>query len=83
VVYFRAGYAPTDYPDGYDGIEWKAREKIERSRVSKCPCLRYHLAGTKKVQQELTKDGTLDFFSMSYTRRRLLKLEMFLLIYVV
>ena len=23
-AYFRAGYAPTDYPDGYDGIEWQS-----------------------------------------------------------
>lgn len=62
VVYFRAGYAPTDYPDGYDGIEWQAREKMERSRATKCPSLGYHLAGTKKVQQELARPGTLERF---------------------
>jgi glutathione synthase len=39
LVYFRAGYAPTDYPDGYDGIEWDSRETIERSRATKCPNL--------------------------------------------
>jgi len=37
VVYFRAGYAPTDYPSGYNtadgsGIEWLARERLERGR---------------------------------------------------
>ncbi len=64
VVYFRAGYAPTDYPDGYDGIEWASRELIERSRATKCPQLGYHLAGTKKVQQELARPGVLErFFS--------------------
>ena len=39
LVYFRAGYAPTDYPDGYDGIEWQVREWMERSRATKCPIL--------------------------------------------
>lgn len=62
IVYFRAGYAPTDYPDGYDGIEWQSRELIERSRATKCPQLGYHLAGTKKVQQELARPGVLERF---------------------
>lgn len=62
LVYYRAGYAPTDYPDGYDGIEWKARETIERSKATKCPSLGYHLAGTKKVQQELARPGVLEQF---------------------
>lgn len=62
VVYFRAGYAPTDYPDGYDGIEWQSREVMERSRATKCPQLGYHLAGTKKVQQELARPGVLERF---------------------
>jgi len=62
VVYFRAGYAPTDYPDGYDGIEWDSRLMIECSRATKCPSLGYHLAGTKKVQQQLARPGTLERF---------------------
>lgn len=62
VAYFRAGYAPTDYPDGYDGIEWDSRECIERSRATKCPSLGYHLAGTKKVQQQLARPGALEKF---------------------
>jgi len=62
VVYFRAGYAPTDYPDGDDGAEWKARLTLETSRATKCPCLGYHLAGTKKVQQELARPGVLERF---------------------
>jgi hypothetical protein len=48
LVYYRAGYAPTDYPDGNDGIEWKARDTIERSKATKYPSLGYHLTGTKK-----------------------------------
>lgn len=62
IVYFRAGYAPTDYPDGYDGIEWKARAMLEKSRATKSPNLGYHLAGTKKVQQELARPGILERF---------------------
>ena len=67
VIYFRAGYAPTDYPSGYNtqdgsGIEWLARERLERSRATKCPCLGYHLAGTKKVQQELARPGVVERF---------------------
>jgi glutathione synthase len=66
IVYFRAGYAPTDYPDGLDGKEWKAREILERSRATKCPCLGYHLAGTKKVQQAVARPGVLErFFNMN------------------
>ncbi len=60
LVYYRAGYAPTDYPSGYDGVEWSAREMLEGSRATKCPSLGYHLAGTKKVQQELSRPGRLE-----------------------
>jgi glutathione synthase len=35
---------------------------IERSRATKCPQLGYHLAGTKKVQQELARPGVLERF---------------------
>ena len=60
LVYFRAGYAPTDYPDGDDGMEWQARALVETSRATKCPSLGYHLAGTKKVQQALARPGVLE-----------------------
>ncbi|CAH1269943.1 GSS [Branchiostoma lanceolatum] len=59
VVYFRAGYSPAHYPTEK---EWSARLKIERSRAIKCPCISYHLAGTKKVQQELAQPGVLERF---------------------
>jgi glutathione synthase len=62
VVYYRAGYAPTDYPDGDNGIEWRARLLIEGTKAAKCPSLGYHLAGTKKVQQELARPGILERF---------------------
>jgi glutathione synthase len=46
VAYFRSGYAPADYPTE---AEWRARRLIEHSFAVKCPCVGYHLAGTKKV----------------------------------
>ncbi|KAL6905846.1 hypothetical protein ACP4OV_003447 [Aristida adscensionis] len=59
VVYFRAGYAPNDYPSE---AEWRARLLIERSSAIKCPSISYHLVGTKKVQQELAKENVLERF---------------------
>lgn len=59
VIYFRAGYAPTDYPSE---LEWRARLLMEQSSAIKCPSISYHLAGTKKIQQELAKPGILERF---------------------
>lgn len=50
LVYFRAGYAPTEYQDQ---TAWDARLHIERSAAIKCPSVLLQLAGTKKVQQVL------------------------------
>ncbi|PWZ40858.1 Glutathione synthetase, chloroplastic [Zea mays] len=59
VVYFRAGYAPTDYPSE---AEWRARLLMEQSSAVKCPSIAYHLVGTKKIQQELAKPNVLERF---------------------
>ncbi|XP_024545766.1 glutathione synthetase, chloroplastic isoform X1 [Selaginella moellendorffii] len=59
VIYYRSGYAPTDYPSER---EWHARLLLERSSAIKCPSISYHLAGTKKVQQELAKPNVLERF---------------------
>jgi len=59
VVYFRAGYAPNDYPTD---AEWAARLLIEQSNVAKCPTVAYQLAGTKKVQQDLAGPGVVERF---------------------
>lgn len=59
VIYFRAGYHPSHYPSD---IEWNARLRMEKSKAIKCPTMHYHLAGTKKVQQELAKPGALEIF---------------------
>lgn len=50
VVYFRAGYGPSDYPDA---CAWDARYHLERSAAIKCPTVLTQLAGMKKVQQVL------------------------------
>ncbi|WOL04530.1 glutathione synthetase, chloroplastic [Canna indica] len=59
VVYFRAGYSPNDYPSE---AEWEARLLIEKSSAIKCPSISYHLVGTKKIQQELSKPNVLERF---------------------
>ncbi|KAL6139281.1 hypothetical protein ACLB2K_064558 [Fragaria x ananassa] len=59
IVYFRAGYTPNDYPSE---SEWRARLLMEQSSAIKCPSISYHLAGTKKVQQELAKPNVLERF---------------------
>jgi glutathione synthase len=50
LVYFRAGYGPSDYTSQRS---WDARLHIERSAAIKCPSVLTQLAGTKKVQQVL------------------------------
>eukprot|EP00897_Mesotaenium_endlicherianum_P003739 jgi/Mesen1/3393/ME000192S02564 len=62
VVYYRGGYAPTDYPSER---EWEARLLLERSRAVKCPSIAYHLAGAKRIQQELARPGVLERFVAS------------------
>ena len=59
VVYYRAGYAPTDYP-GEE--EWRARELLEKSSAVKSPSAAMHLAGCKKIQQALAQPGVLERF---------------------
>ncbi|XP_020101793.1 glutathione synthetase, chloroplastic isoform X3 [Ananas comosus] len=59
VVYFRAGYSPSDYPSE---SEWRARFLMEQSAAIKCPSISYHLVGTKKIQQELAKPNVLERF---------------------
>lgn len=39
---------------------WEARLLLERSRAVKCPDIATQLAGTKKVQQELSQPGMLE-----------------------
>jgi glutathione synthase len=59
VVYYRAGYAPTDYASPAD---YATRALLERSRAAQCPSLVLQLAGGKKVQEVLTRPGVLERF---------------------
>ncbi|XP_070766736.1 glutathione synthetase [Enoplosus armatus] len=59
VVYFRNGYMPQNYVSEQT---WDARLLMERSLAIKCPDISTHLAGTKKVQQMLTRPGVLEKF---------------------
>ncbi|XP_030686670.2 glutathione synthetase isoform X4 [Globicephala melas] len=56
VVYFRDGYMPSHYSPQ----NWGARLLLERSCAVKCPDIATQLAGTKKVQQELSRSGMLE-----------------------
>jgi len=56
VLYYRSGYDPSFY---HGEEEWGVRLLLERSRAIKCPSVEYHLAGTKKIQQELSGAGVL------------------------
>ncbi|KAI4113711.1 MAG: hypothetical protein LQ338_008126 [Usnochroma carphineum] len=50
LLYFRAGYSPAEYTSP---TSWRARLHLERSAAIKCPSILTHLAGSKKIQQEL------------------------------
>ena len=52
IVYFRAGYDPSHYPNNKG---WHAREMIERSSCIKCPSLKAHILTLKKVQFDLSQ----------------------------
>uniref|UniRef100_A0AAY4EDE5 Glutathione synthetase n=1 Tax=Denticeps clupeoides TaxID=299321 RepID=A0AAY4EDE5_9TELE len=58
IVYFRNGYMPQNYTEQ----SWEVRLMMERSLAIKCPDIGTHLAGTKKVQQELARPGVLESF---------------------
>ncbi|KAL8942293.1 MAG: hypothetical protein Q9216_001736, partial [Gyalolechia sp. 2 TL-2023] len=58
VIYYRAGYDEEEYtPTGM-----AARLQLEKSKAIKCPSLQVQIAGSKKVQQELSMPGVLERF---------------------
>lgn len=59
VVYYRAGYSPNDYPTSY---EWDARLLLESSHAIQCPSVLTQLAGSKKIQELLTRPNILRQF---------------------
>lgn len=61
VVYFRSGYAPSDYEMNPEAT-WAARLYLENSKAIKCPSLLTQLSGAKKIQQVLTSAETVREF---------------------
>ncbi|CDO95675.1 unnamed protein product [Kluyveromyces dobzhanskii CBS 2104] len=59
LVYFRAGYSPSDFVSEQD---WENRLTLEVSYAIKAPNLLTQLSGTKKIQQLLTNPTTLRKF---------------------
>lgn len=59
VTYYRAGYTPDDFSSE---VAKEGRRKIEASSTIQIPNLALHLAGTKKIQQVLTKKAVLQQF---------------------
>lgn len=68
VVYYRSGYAPTDYPTEE---EWDARVYLETSHAIKSPTLLTQLSGAKKIQQILTDKETIRKFLPNSTPQNL------------
>lgn len=62
VVYFRSGYAPTDFKTDQD---WTNRVTLETTLAIKAPSLLTQLSGAKKIQQILTDEKVLSRFIKS------------------
>ena len=62
VIYFRAGYTPTDFETP---AHFETRKVLERSLAIKCPSIALQLAGSKKVQAVLSDPGVLEQFLLS------------------
>ncbi|XP_038067931.1 glutathione synthetase-like [Patiria miniata] len=60
VVYYRVGYVPSHFCCGEKA--WDAKLLAEKSLAVTCPSIDWHLAGTKKIQQELSRPGVLEKF---------------------
>lgn len=67
VVYFRAGYSPSEYNSEKD---WENRLLLETSYAIKAPDVLTHLSGTKKIQQLLTSEDVLAKFVPDVTTRK-------------
>ncbi|XP_033626779.1 glutathione synthetase-like [Asterias rubens] len=60
VVYYRVGYVPSHFCCGERA--WDAKILVEKSLAVTCPSIDWHLAGSKKIQQELSRPGVLEKF---------------------
>ncbi|KAI4122380.1 MAG: hypothetical protein LQ338_005853 [Usnochroma carphineum] len=69
VVYYRAGYDEEEYdPSGI-----AARVRLEKSKAIKCPSILTHIAGSKRVQQELAMPGVLERFLPAHEAAKIRK----------
>lgn len=59
MVYYRAGYTPADYASLAD---YATRGILERSRAVQCPSIALQLAGSKKIQEFLSRPDVLERF---------------------
>lgn len=59
MVYYRAGYTPADYASPAD---YATRGALERSRAVQCPSIALQLAGSKKIQEFLSRPNVLERF---------------------
>ncbi|XP_072024384.1 glutathione synthetase-like [Amphiura filiformis] len=57
IVYYRMGYVPSHFTSE---TEWKFKIMAEQSLAAVCPSISWHLAGTKKIQQELSRPGAVE-----------------------
>lgn len=73
VVYYRSGYAPSDYESDPENT-WDARLFLETSLAIKCPSLLTQLSGAKKIQQVLTNTQIIRKFLPDVTEDELEKL---------
>jgi glutathione synthase len=81
VVYYRSGYAPSDYEMDPEKT-WNARLLLENTLAIKCPSVLTQLSGTKKVQQILTKKEAVTKFLPNASEEELSKiLSTFVAIY--
>lgn len=57
IIYYRTGYAPTDYKSDKD---WETRLNLETTKAIKSPTLLSQISGSKKVQQLLTDKSLIE-----------------------
>ncbi|ONH67729.1 Glutathione synthetase [Cyberlindnera fabianii] len=70
LVYYRSGYAPSDFKTEED---WQNRVTLETSLAIKAPSLLTQLSGAKKIQQLLTESRVLSKFVTDETHKKQLE----------
>ncbi|KAF5345432.1 hypothetical protein D9758_013639 [Tetrapyrgos nigripes] len=72
-IYFRSTYTPTDFPTP---AHFETRFTLEKSRAIICPSIPLQLAGGKKVQEVLTREGVVErFLGADYSKEAIHELK--------